>query len=177
MASSILRMFWPAAPTDLSLNCPAAPPGANPDPTGIFDPSALGAAYLYANIASLVAVLVAVGACYLMTRTTLGPRFVARWWLFSAVASLLCALSATIVRYYPTVAFAGSCENNPEAFPMQVGWDVVLARAAVGLGWGLVAYFVASLVLSQTAGRARWGGGFFHNRGYPWPRLLRPLAE
>jgi hypothetical protein len=69
---------------------------------------------------------------------------------------------------------AGSCDSNPDAFPAVLPVNVMLIRSAFALFWGPAAFILFAWILTFTLGR--WPGeqnGFFHNRGWPWPRALR----
>ena len=67
-------------------------------------------------------------------------------------------------------ALAGSCVTNPNPFPVTLPWSEILERGASGAVWSLLAFVVLSLLLTRTIGWLPQGGGFFHNRGCPWPR-------
>jgi hypothetical protein len=51
-------------------------------------------------------------------------------------------------------------------------WDIVVDRALSGILWGVVLFVVLSLILTRLVGKSSWSGGFFHNRGVPYPRIL-----
>lgn len=166
MKDALLNFLWPRA-QDLALLCPPSPTGVQPDPEGLFDPAVLGNAYRFTNFVMLGVVLGTVLVCYLLTRTTLGPAFKLRWTVLGAIAVALAAASSLVLRLMNTVAMVESCANNPDAFPVAIPWEIVRGRAMHGAIWGLLAFAVFSLILTQTVGRWPWGRGFFHNRGWP----------
>lgn len=167
--------LWATPPASLVLDCPPAPPGATNDPTGFFDPGTVDAAYSAAGWGSLVVVLLLVLLCYLLTEMSTGPRFTRRWLLFLVVAAVVCfAVPLGVLRAWPTHSLAGSCELFPDPFPAKLPWNEIVNRALAGLVWGLLAFVIVSVLATRIAGRFPWSGGFFHCRGCPWPRLLRP---
>lgn len=164
---------WSAPSHDIVLSCPAAPPGVPPDPYGVYDPGPVKSAFIATGWATLAVVLAIVLLCYLATRMSTGPRFQVRWWWclgWSALASFL--IPFIVLRPWPTRALPGSCENSPDAFAAALPWDVVVDRALTGLLWGVLLFVVLSLILTRVVGKSSWGGGFFHNRGVPYPRIL-----
>jgi hypothetical protein len=158
---------------NLNLVCPAPAPGQAVSPPGLYDPATVAAAFDHVAFASIVAVLLCVGLCYQLTRASLGPRFVKQWWLWLFVSAVVCGIVALILlKTAPTTAYPQSCSTNPTAFAVALPDSLVWIRTFVGLGWGAIAFIVASLILTRTLGyfpSAR--NGFFHNRGCPWPRV------
>jgi hypothetical protein len=163
--------LWAGPPENLSLACPAGAPG-QPPTTGFFDPDTVRAAYQAASWATLAAVVVWILVCYLWTRTTLGPRFVHRWWLFGVIAAASGFVAPLLVlHYWPTRALAGSCQTNPTPFLNPLPWSEILQRGLAGLLWAAIAYVLLSLVATRLVGWLPASGGFFHNRGCPAPRF------
>lgn len=168
-----LLHLWAPPPTDLQLICPPPPPGDPPDLAGFFDPSTVATAYSAAGLASGVVVLLLAFVCFQFTSYTTGPRFTKRYVLFWLVCGVLCFLvPLAILRAAETLALAGTCDTNPEPFAQALPWNVIIGRGVAGLVWGALMFFVVTLLLTRTAGRFPWSGGFFHNRGTPWPRLV-----
>ncbi|MEJ7811620.1 MAG: hypothetical protein WKG32_14505 [Gemmatimonadaceae bacterium] len=165
--------LWAPPPADLALSCPVPAPGEPVDPGGFFDPATVAGAYSAAGWISLAAALLLVVLCYQLTAVSTGPRFTKRFFLFWLVTALTCfTIPVLVLRTWQTHALAGSCETNPEPFLVPLPWSVILNRGFAGLAWGLLAFFLLSLLLTRSAGRFPWAGGFFHNRGTPWPRLV-----
>ena len=81
--------LWATPPSSLSLNCPPPPDGQTPDPLGFYDFDSVTAAFNAAAVVSTAIVVLAVVICYWFTSTTLGPKFVRRWWITLAAAALL----------------------------------------------------------------------------------------
>lgn len=163
--------LWVPPPETLQLDCPAPPPGLDPDPVGFFAPESVEAAFSWAGYSSLGLVVVLVFLTYLATSGSLSPRFVKRWWIAFGIAGIVCFLTAAIaLRLYPTHAMTGSCTTNPTAFLEPLPWDLVWNRAFAGLIWGATTFVLLSLVLTRTLGRWPWSKGFFHFRGCPAPR-------
>jgi hypothetical protein len=166
-----LLHLWANPPTDLALMCPAPPPGDPIPPPGFFDPATVSAAYGAAGWASLGAVILLVLCCYLLTRSSLGPGFVKRWWIFLAIAGVVGFLVPLgVLRFWGTRALAGSCVTNPNPFAATLPWSEILDRSVAGLVWAPLAFLIFSLLFTRTAGWLPQSGGFFHNRGCPWPR-------
>jgi hypothetical protein len=160
-----LRTLLGFAPPNVALTpCPPPAPGDPIDPGGFYDPTGVASAYHAAGWTTVGLLLLLVLACYLWNSTSLGPRFVRRWWLFAGAAVLFSALvGGLVIALWPTRALAGSCETLPNAF--------ALNRAVAGLLWGLILFPLISVFLAQVVGRVpRASNGFFHNRGCPLPR-------
>lgn len=165
--------LWAIPPGDLDFRpCP------NPvDPVGFYDPAAIRAAYGMTSLATALLVLLLIALCYLWTRSSLGPRFVVRWWSFMAASVIGGFLLGTaMVHMWPARALAGSCEANPESFPLVIPWAYAFDRGVAGAVWAALAFVLGSIVLTQVAGRFPWAGGLFHYRGCPYPRLM-PFGE
>lgn len=168
-----LIWFWAPPGQDVALQCPPPVAGEPADPSGVFDPDTVREAFRAAGLTSLLVVLLLVLACYLFTRTSTGPRFSKRWVGFAATAGALAfAVPIAVLRAWPTHALAETCETNPEQFLAKLPWDLILTRGVAGLIWGLLAFLLISVMLTRALGRYSWMGGFFHNRGTPWPRLI-----
>ena len=162
-------------PVDLSIPCPPAASGQTTNPTGYFDFPTVKAAFDTAGITSLALVILIVGLCYMATRVTMGPRFRARFFISLGTACVGCAVAAfAVLHWYPTTAMANSCQSNPTAFAWPLPMNVILMRSAVGMIWGIAAFLFFAWLLTYSFGRLpAEGNGFFHNRGWPWPRALR----
>jgi hypothetical protein len=167
-----LRTLLGLAPPNLALACPPPAPGETRDPTGFFDPASVSAAFQAAGWVTAGLVVALVVVCYLANSTTVGPRFVRRWWMFGIATVFVAALAGgAVVALWPTHALASSCETLPTAFARHLPLNVVLNRAFAGLLWGAVLYFLVSALLAWTVGLVpSAGNGFFHNRGCPVPR-------
>lgn len=166
-----LLHLWATPPDNFQLECPAPPPGMDPDPVGFFAPDSVGAAFSWAGYSSLAAVVVLVLITYLATTGSLSPRFVKRWWLFLLVAALACfGIAVAALWLYPTHAMVGSCATNPTAFERQLPWGLIWERAFAGLLWGSLAFTLLSVLLTRLLGNWPWSKGFFHFRGCPVPR-------
>jgi hypothetical protein len=48
---------------------------------------------------------------------------------------------------------------------------LALNRALAGVFWSAMAFALSSFLLTRAAGWHPAAGGFFHNRGCPWPRI------
>jgi hypothetical protein len=167
-----LPHFLGGAPRDLTFACPVFEGQASA--VGYFDQGTIDAAYAAVDLLTVVAVLVAILACYLMTNTTLGPRFVRRWSIFWVVTGVVGALIPIgVLKSWDIRAAANACASNPAPFSQPLPGSEIWLRAMIGLGWGVVLFFLLSLILTRTAGRFVWARGLFHNRGCPWPRLVR----
>jgi hypothetical protein len=166
--------LWATPPSSLSLNCPPPPDGQTPDPLGFYDFDSVTAAFNAAAVVSAAIVVLAVVICYWFTSATLGPRFVRRWWIALATAALLTPVSVWVVlRRAPTTALAGSCETSPDAFSVILPFGTMLSRSLAGMLWAILAVVLLSSLLTATIGRIpHVRNGFFHNRGWPWPRIL-----
>ena len=162
-------------PPDLSLPCPAPASGQVTNATGNFEFATVKAAFDTAGFASLALVVLIVLICYLATRVTMGPRFKLRFAVSLAAACVGCAVvSAVILHLYPTTAMANTCQSNATAFPWPLPNSVIALRTLVGLLWGGIAFALVSWLLTFSLGRfSADRNGFFHNRGWPWPRALR----
>lgn len=173
-----LLHLWASAPENVPLRCPDPPPGVqNADLNGFFAADSVSAAYSAVGYLSLLIVVLAVVSCYQATRTSLGPPFVKRWWIFEVGSSIACGLAALLVLYFwPTQADAASCQQYLVAFRATLPFGLILSRAVAGFVWAMLAFLIVSLILTQVAGRVPWAGGFFHNRGCPWPRF-NPFME
>lgn len=165
--------LWAPPPANVSLTCPPPAPGDPPALNGFFDPVPIEAAYQWTAVATAVLVLLAVLACYLLDRRSLSRAFVRRWWLVLAAASLVGALVPLMMLYavVPQHALADSCETNPLPFAAAYPLGLALSRALAGLVWSALAFGVFSFLLTRAAGWHPASGGFFHNRGCPWPRI------
>lgn len=168
-----LLHLWAAPPADVELACPPPAPGDPPDLNGFFDPLPVATAYQWAAVATALLVLAAVLACYLTDRRSLSRAFVRRWWVFLGVASVIGAVVPLAMLYFavPQHALAGTCDTNPLPFAATYPLDLALSRSLAGLGWGGLAFGVFSFLLTRAAGWHPSSGGFFHNRGCPWPRI------
>ena len=167
-----LLHLWAGPPGRIPVTCPLPLPG-DPAATapGFLDPSMVRAAYSVTGLATLAAALAVVLVCYLATRTTLGPRFVVRWYAFWGLAVALgLALPFAILRLWETRVYPGSCATNPTPFASPIPWSEVIERGAAGAVWAFAAFFVLSLLLTRTLGLLPLAGGLFHNRGCPVPR-------
>lgn len=166
--------LWAPAPASLSLNCPPPPDGQTPDPLGFYDWMTVNAAFNSAATVSAVIVILAVVICYAFTANTLGPRFVRRWWIMLGLTALTTFGAVwLILQRSATTALAGSCETSPDAFAAALPFGIILSRSLAGMVWAMLATIVLSLLLTATIGRiAHVRNGFFHNRGWPWPRIL-----
>jgi hypothetical protein len=124
-------------------------------------------------VATALLVMAAVLACYLTDRRSLSRAFVRRWWVALAVASIIGALVPLAVLYFavPQHALAGTCDTNPLPFAAPFPLDVALGRALAGFAWSALAFALLSFLLTRAAGWHPASGGFFHNRGCPWPRV------
>lgn len=170
-----LLHLWAAPPERLALACPPGAPGQTTNPTGFFDDRTVRAAYTLVSIESMVLVLAFVLICYLLTRSSTGPRFTRRWLACWAGAAVLAGVVAWGQLHYApgTTAEVNTCEANPAAFAVALPGAYAITRATAALVWALLAYPLLSLLLTQTAGRVPGlHNGFFQNRGTPWPRLL-----
>lgn len=167
-----LLHLW-APPAQLGLECPPPAPGEEPDPFGIFDPLAVSTAYQWAAFSAAIAVLLAVLACYLLHRGSLNRRFVRRWWAAMLLAATVGALMPLVMLYLavPQHALAGSCSTNPLPFAATYPIWLALNRSLAGFVWCMLAFGVLSFLLTRVAGWHPAAGGFFHNRGCPWPRV------
>lgn len=164
--------LWAPPPTDVPLTCPpdAAVEVAS---TGFIDPGPIEAAYQWSAAVTVLLVLLAVLACYLLYRSSLSRAFVRRWWLVLGIASVIGALVPLAMLYLavPQHALAGSCETNPLPFTATYPLGLALNRALAGFVWSALAFGVFSFLLTRAAGWHPASGGFFHNRGCPWPRI------
>jgi uncharacterized BrkB/YihY/UPF0761 family membrane protein len=172
MWQSVLHL-WAPPPANVPLICPPPAPGDPPSLNGFFDPAPIEAAYQWAALATGVLVLLAVLACYLMDRRSLSRAFVRRWWVVMAATAGIGALVPLAMLYLvvPQHALAGSCETNPLPFAETFPLGLALTRALVGFVWSGLAFGIFSFLLTRTAGWHPASGGFFHNRGCPWPRV------
>jgi hypothetical protein len=168
-----LLHLWAPPPPDVALVCPLPPPGGDIDPYGVFDPVAVSTAYQWTAVATGVLVLVAVLACYLLDRRSLSRAFVRRWYAVLSGTAVLGALVPLVMLYLvvPQHALAGTCSTNPLPFPETYPLDLALARALAGFAWASLAFVAVSFLLTRAAGWHPAAGGFFHNRGCPWPRI------
>lgn len=168
-----LLHLWAAPPADVELTCPPPAPGDPPDLNGFFDPVPVATAYQWAAAATGLLVLAAVLACYLTDRRSLSRAFVRRWWVSLAIASVIGALVPLLMLYFavPQHALAGTCDTNPLPFAATYPLGLALGRSLAGLVWGALAFAVFSFLLTRAAGWHPAAGGFFHNRGCPWPRI------
>jgi hypothetical protein len=159
---------------NLTLICPDPAPGQAIPAPGLYDPASVSAAFDHVAVGSVVAVILFVLLCYSLTRTSLGPRFVKQWWAWLVAAAVACAAVAfAILATAHTTAYPNSCSTNPLPFDAPLPDSIVMLRTAVGFAWGALAFFIVSLVLTQTVGRVpSHKNGFFHNRGCPVPRLM-----
>ena len=169
-----LLHLWQAAPADLPLVCPDPAAGQPADPQGFYDFASIAPAFHLAAIASAFVVVFVVVVCYQFTRTSLGERFVKRWWVSVIASGLLCLGVVWLsLATFPTTALAGSCSTNPGAFPIALPTSLVISRAMAGLVWGLVAFALLSSAATAVLGRfPHRSNGFFHHRGCPLPRFL-----
>jgi hypothetical protein len=166
--------LWATPPSSLPLNCPPSPDGVTPDPMGFYDYETVAAAFNAAALTSAAIVALAVVICYWFTSTTLGPRFVRRWWITLVLAVLITPLAvATVLYRAPVRALADSCELSPNAFAEVLPFATIFSRSMAGMVWALLAMVALSVLLTATIGRIpHVRNGFFHNRGWPWPRIL-----
>lgn len=168
-----LLHLWASPPANVALTCPAPAPGESPDLYGVFDPVPVNTAYQWTAVVTALLVLLAVLACYLLYRSSLSRRFVRRWWVALLVTAVIGALVPLAMLYLavPQHALAGTCETNPLPFPETFPLGLALNRALAGFFWSALAFLVFSLLLTRAAGWHPASGGFFHNRGCPWPRV------
>jgi hypothetical protein len=166
-----LQHLWSPPPANVPLACPPPAPGEAPDLNGFFDPGPVAAAYSWIFWASLAAVLLSILLCYLAYSSSLSRGFVRRWYGFLIGTMLACALIPVLVMYLtPQYALAGSCETNPLPFAADLPGSLMFMRATAGFVWALFAFVLFSWIFTFVAGRHPASGGFFHNRGCPWPR-------
>jgi hypothetical protein len=172
MWQSLLHL-WAPPPADVALICPLPAPGEPEDPFGVFDPASVLTAYQWTAVATALLVLLAVLACYLTDRRSLSRAFVQRWWVTLAIASVIGALVPLVMLYFvvPQHALAGTCETNPLPFAATFPVGLALSRALAGFIWSALAFGAFSFLLTRAAGWHPASGGFFHNRGCPWPRI------
>ena len=166
-----LLHLWAHAPLGATVPCPAPREGEPPDPAGLYDALAMAALWNRMAIISALAVLVLVLGCYLLPRTSLGPRFVRNWWFSLGGAALACFLIPLALGLTTEMPVrAGSCSTRPAAFLVDLPTGLLMDRMFAGLVWGVLAFLVLSLLGTQLLGRSRLAGGFFHYRGCPLPR-------
>jgi hypothetical protein len=168
-----LLHLWATTPTDVALVCPPPAPGEDPDLNGFFDSAPIATAWQWTAATTALLVLVAVLACYLLDRRSLSRGFVRRWWMVLAAASLAGALVPFAMLYLavPQHALVGTCETNPLPFAATFPLGLALNRALAGFFWSALAFGALSFLLTRAAGWHPASGGFFHNRGCPWPRI------
>lgn len=165
-----LLHFWAPPPIDLTLACPLPADGQVADATGFYANDSVRAAFDAIWVGTGLAVLLAMLLCYLATSQSTGRGFARRWVLFvAAVAVVGFIIPLGVLTYFPTHALAQSCETNPEPFEIALPTWVVVARGVAGAVWAPVAFVVLSLLATRVAGRSHRSGGFFHNRGIPYP--------
>lgn len=171
MIDIVTRLWSPSS--DLQLTCPAPPAGVTgTNSIGHYDPATLASAYLAASVATIAAVTLVVFICYLWNQTSVGPSFVRRWYLSALVATVFAALlPVALLAAWPTHALANSCETNPNPFAAPLPLSELLTVGVSGALWGVVGFVLLSIILTRTVGRVPQAGGFFHNRGCPWPRF------
>ena len=169
-----LLNLWATPPVNLELACPVSPSGAATNVTGYFDNASVVDGYTLAAAASAAVIALGVCACYLLTRKTLGPGFKTRWLVFLIGSGLLSGVAAFFVlQNAPTHALAGTCESNPAPFAVALPMSKIMIRSVAGAVWGWLAFILLAWACTFTIGR--WAGlhnGFFHNRGWPWPRSM-----
>jgi hypothetical protein len=166
-----LLHFWAQPPTGAVVPCPPPREGEPPDPGGLYDPSQLVALWDVIAIVSFVTVVVLVFACYLLPRTSLGPRFVRLWWFALVAAGAAGALVPLVLGLTTQINVrAGSCSTRPAAFPVDLPVGLLMDRMIAGTLWGVIAFVFVSLFATKVLGLSRFAGGFFHHRGCPWPR-------
>ncbi|HYW14064.1 MAG TPA: hypothetical protein VE871_19015 [Longimicrobium sp.] len=172
MWQSVLHL-WASPPADVVLICPLPIPGDPRDFSGFFDRGPVATAYQWTALATGLLVLAAVLACYLLDRRSLSRRFVWRWWTVLGAASVAGALVPLMMLYLVVSqhASAGTCTTNVLPFPEMFPVAVALNRALAGFVWSALAFVLFSLLLTRAAGWHPAAGGFFHNRGCPWPRI------
>jgi hypothetical protein len=78
---------------------------------------------------------------------------------------------AMLYAVVPQHALAGTCETNPLPFAATFPLETALNRSLAGFFWSALAFGVFSFLLTRAAGWHPAAGGFFHNRGCPWPRI------
>jgi hypothetical protein len=168
-----LLHLWSPPPANVYLECPPPAPGEAFDPAGFFDPASVAAAYQWTALATALLVVLAVLACYLLDQRSLSRAFVRRWWIVLATASVIGALVPLAMLYFvvPQHALQGTCETNPLPFAAVFPLGLALNRALAGFAWSALAFGVVSFLLTRAAGWHPASGGFFHNRGCPWPRF------
>ena len=164
--------LWASPPVNVRLPCPPSAPGV-PLAVGVFDPGPVTSAYQWTALATALLVLLAVLACYLLDRRSLSRAFVQRWWVVLAAVSVLGALVPLAMLYVlvPQHALAGTCDTNPTQFAMTFPAAIALNRALAGFFWSALAFGTCSFLLTRAVGWHPASGGFFHNRGCPWPRI------
>jgi hypothetical protein len=106
-----LLHLWASPPANVALACPLPAPGEPPDLNGFFDPLPVATAYQWPALVTVLLVLLAVLACYLLDRRSLSRAFVRRWWKALSAASVIGALVPLAMLYLivPQHALAGSC--------------------------------------------------------------------
>jgi hypothetical protein len=173
-----LAHLWATPPVSLALSCPPPAAGQTANPVGQFDDTTVRAAYQLVSVESLALVALTVAFCYMVARTSTGPRFTRRWLVCWVATVLLCAGAAWVqLVNAPTTALAGSCETDPSAFAVTLPFASVVSRSLAAAVWALLVYPLLSVLLTNTVGRVpALGNGFFQNRGCPWPRLS-PTAK
>jgi hypothetical protein len=169
---SVLHL-WAPPPANVALVCPPPAPGDPSDLAGFFDPLPVATAYQWTAAATALLVLLAVLACYLLDRRSLSRAFVQRWWMVLVGTAVLGALVPLAMLYavVPQHALAGTCETNPLPFAQVFPLGPALDRAIAGFFWSALAFGAVSFLLTRAAGWHPASGGFFHNRGCPWPRI------
>jgi hypothetical protein len=165
--------LWSPPPANVPLVCPLPAPGEPADLNGFFDPAPIATAYQWTVAVTALLVLAAVLACYLLDRRSLSRSFVRRWWIVLAATSVIGALVPLAMLYLavPQHALVNSCETNPLPFAATFPLGLALNRALAGLAWSAAAFIIVSFLLTRAAGWHPAAGGFFHNRGCPWPRI------
>jgi hypothetical protein len=168
--------LWAWPPASLTFACPPGIDGQSSGALGFYDPASIQGAYTLASVASLALVLGGVFGCYLLlNRSSLGRRFVIRywvWWLMVAVVSGLATWG--VLATAPITALANTCQSNPAAFAQPLPMTTILNRSLAGAAWAFIAFFLLSWLATRPwllGGIALPRNGFFHNRGCPVPRL------
>jgi hypothetical protein len=106
--------FWALPPFNHTVSCPPPIAGDPADPSGALDPVFVSAAYSNIVYICIVAALLGVIGCYLLSRSSLSNRFVIRWWWSLGLTSIIAGLATFL--YLKSASFytlAGSCSTQP----------------------------------------------------------------
>ncbi len=166
-----LRNLLGSVPSDIAVVCPDT--GA----TGYIATQDLIRAWNLTVVVSMIAVAFLVVWCYSATKTTTGPQFSVRWlWTAVAASGLSAVVTFVILKAYPFTIDQATCGNGAEVLGQvsrqALPGDYFFPAIAVRFVWGIFAFVALSSALTATIGRRPWAGGFFHNRGVPFPKFL-----